>query len=507
MAISTAVGSERISRIVGYMITKGNFANTTPNLPQRIAVLGEANTANQAGLDLTPTEITTLQQAGEKYGYGSPLYNMMRILRPVNGVGVGGIPVIAYPQAEASGAVAAQKTVTPTGTANANATHTVVINGRRSIDGQSFDFNIETGDTVAIICGLITDVVNSVLGATVIATDGTTKVDLLSKWKGITSEQLNITIDRNDNEAGMTYTVTSTATGSATPDIATALNLFGDNWNTVVINPYGSSVLSDLEDFNGIPDATLPTGRYAGIIMKPFVSIFGSVSKTPSTLTGLMSARTSEVTNAIAPAPGSAGWSMEAAANMAVLFARKMQDTPNLDVNAMYYPDMPIPTDGLIGDMSDYTTRDSLVKNGVSTVTLETNKYRVQDFVTSYRPDGEIPPQFRYPRNIMIDFNVKFGYYLLEQINVVDHTIAADNDVVTATNVIKPKQWIQIIRKYAADLVKRGLVADVSFMQDSIQVGINGTNPDRLDTFFKYKRTGIARISSTTAEAGFNFGE
>jgi len=107
---------------------------------------------------------------------------------------------------------------------------------------------------------------------------------------------------------------------------------------------------------------------------------------------------------------------------------------------------------------------------------------------------------------LQLDFNVRYGYYLLEQINVVDHSISNDDDVVSAQKVVKPKQWKQIIFGYADDLSSRALIADAAFMQDSIQVEISGVNPDRLETFFKYKRTGVARISSTTAEAGFNFG-
>jgi len=95
---------------------------------------------------------------------------------------------------------------------------------------------------------------------------------------------------------------------------------------------------------------------------------------------------------------------------------------------------------------------------------------------------------------------------LLEQINVVDHTIANNTDIVSVGKVIKPKQWKQILDKYAEDLGKRALIADVPFMQNSITVGLSALNPDRLETFFKYKRTGVARISSTTAQAGFNFG-
>ena len=73
MATSTAVGTERISRIVGYQLTKGDFSNSTPNLPQRIAVLAEANTANQGSLSTEPKEILTAQEAGQLNGFGSPM--------------------------------------------------------------------------------------------------------------------------------------------------------------------------------------------------------------------------------------------------------------------------------------------------------------------------------------------------------------------------------------------------------------------------------------------------
>ena len=58
--MNDAVGSERISTIVGYKIIKGDFGETTPNLPQRIAIFGEANTANQGTLDTNKKEITII---------------------------------------------------------------------------------------------------------------------------------------------------------------------------------------------------------------------------------------------------------------------------------------------------------------------------------------------------------------------------------------------------------------------------------------------------------------
>ena len=121
-AISTAIGIERRSRTQGYKIQKGFFQEDTPNLPQMIAVFGEANTANQSGLTTDKREVTSAQEAGSLYGFGSPIHQIMRVLRPIGGPGVGGIPTFVFPQVSAGGATATTVEITVTGTATANAT-------------------------------------------------------------------------------------------------------------------------------------------------------------------------------------------------------------------------------------------------------------------------------------------------------------------------------------------------------------------------------------------------
>lgn len=500
----SAVGSERVSRIVGYKFKGADFSESTPNLPQRIAILAEANEANQGTLDLNPKVVTTAQQAGQLYGYGSPIHQIMRILRPISGDGVGGIPTVVYPQAKAVGAAAKVLDITPTTAgATGNGVHTLVISGRKGVDGELYDINIETGDTVAIISGKISDAINAVLGSPVSGGSTALKATATSKWQGLTANDITITVDNNGNGLGVTYAVVEVAAGAGTPSVQASLDMFGNEWNTIVVNSYGTveAVMDTLEAFNGIPDPENPTGRFAGIIMKPFIALTGSTSADPSAITD---ARKDQVTIAICPAPLSAGLPLEASANMAVLFARLSQDTPHLDVGGKSYPDMPTP--GVIGAMSDYNNRDTIVKKGCSTVDLVAERYTVQDFVTTYHPVGEVPPQFRYARNLMLDFNVRFGYYLLELIHVVDHVIVNDSDQVVADKVVKPKTWKQVVDNYADDLATRAMIVDVGFMQDSITVAISQVNPDRLETFFRYKRSGVARITSTVAEAGFNFG-
>jgi phage tail sheath gpL-like len=501
---SNAVGSERVSRTVGYVIKKGDFRLVSPNLPQRVAVFGEANEANQADLITAETLVKNLQQVGELYGYGSPIYHQCRILFPVNGDGVGGIPVYVYAQEKAVGAAAKIITLTPTGVATGNGTHTLIIAGRNGVDGIFYDINIEEGDTSSDITAKIEDAINAVLGSPVLVASDDYDAVLTTKWNGLTANELSVEVDTNDDDLGITYTTENTQAGSGTPSIADALELFGTSWNTIVSNGYGAvtSIMNALEAFNGIPLSENPTGRYAGIIMKPFIAITGSTLDDPSSITD---SRLDDVTIAIAPAPGSAGFSFEAAANVALMFALCSQNTPHLDLCGKPYPDMPTP-EGSIGSMAVYTNRDAMVKKGCSTVDKVAGRYQMQDFVTTYHPVGETPPQFRYCRNIMLDLNVRYSYYLLEQINVVDHVIANDDDTVEASNVVKPKQWRQIVGGLADSLVLRGLTVDAEFMKASIDIDISSINPDRLETYFKYKRSGVARISATTAEAGFNFG-
>ncbi len=278
MPISDAVNAELISRIVGYKLTKGDFSESSPNLPQRIAVLCEANHANQTSVT-TPFRAQSAQKVGQVCGYGSVAYLISRILFPVNGGGtIGGIPVWFYPQAEAGGAASQKKTITVSGTASAGGTHYVVIGGRYTLDGGSYAVNIANGDTATQIAVKIADVINNVLGCPVTASETSpvgAVVTTETKWKGLTANGTTISVDTGASDLGLTYTINTTQAGTGTPTVDAALGLFGNNWNTIVINSYGfeDTTIETLEAFNGIPNPVSPTGRYIGTEFKPFIAL------------------------------------------------------------------------------------------------------------------------------------------------------------------------------------------------------------------------------------------
>lgn len=502
---SDALDSGLVSKAIGYKLTKGDFSNTTPNLPQKVIIIGQKNTGGT--LDADEFFFTDANAVGTKFGFGSPLHQAARILRPINGSGIGGIPTSILAQDDPSGGAAQQWTVAVTGTAMFTHSLDIKINGRSSVDGVSYAVNVVAGETAAQIATKINDAINNASSVCPFTSAvSTNTVTATCRWQGESGLDTNISVTPSITNSTVTYVVADGGAGSGVPTITTSLNKIGSQWATLIVNTYQfnatKAIVNELQAFNGIPDPNTPTGRYSGEIFKPFIAVTGSVEDNDTAITNTM---LNDVTISLAPAPLSDGMPLEAAANMVRLLARQLQDNPHLDVSGQSYPDMPTPTD--IGTMAVYANRDAYVKLGNSTVDLVNGRYQIQDNVTTYHPVGETPPQFRYVRSLAgQDWNIKFGYTVLEAANVTDHAIANDDDFITAQNVIKPKVWKGLLFNYADRLSERAIISDPAFMQQSIEVALSTTNPDRLETFFRYKRSGYTRIQPTTGEAGFNFG-
>ena len=71
-----------------------------------------------------------------------------------------------------------------------------------------------------------------------------------------------VRVDTNDNAVGVTYGTASGATGSGTPSVTASLNKFNNDWNTLVVNPYGEPAFVELEDDTS--DVFLLTGAICG---------------------------------------------------------------------------------------------------------------------------------------------------------------------------------------------------------------------------------------------------
>jgi len=491
-SISKAISPLRVSTIVGYKLKAGTVSSTSAYLPQRIVIIGEGLTANQSSMPLDETEVTTAYEAGQMFGFGSPIHKCFNILKPSGTDLLGGIPTYVIAQEEAAAGVAAVVTNSVTGTATGSTTHYVYVAGR------DYDFDIVKGDAPAAILTKIADAVNSDMSSPVTAVASSIDIVFTAKWKGLTSN-FSVRFYTGGNSVGLAYAEDSTVAGVGTPDLASLSTKFGNEWTTIVLNTYGSPAFDILESINGRPDADNPTGRFYGENFRPFIAIWGSTESDSTTLGAITDSRASEVTNALAPAPNSEGFPFEAAANMTLNYAVIAQNEPHRDVINTYYNDMPAPADGLIGDMKDYSYRDYLVKKGASTVDFEGGRYKVKDFVTTYHPESESVPTFRWVRNLNLDFNVRYYVLIAEQAYLVGRAIISDDQISSVDYTKKPKDWKADLYGIAEDLGDVAIIDNVDFMKKSITVKIDEDNPDRFNTVFSYKTSGTARISSVTA--------
>ncbi len=503
MAISTAIGSERRSRVSGYRIMKGFFDTQSPNLPQQILIVGVPNTANKDIVDYTKmTEVISAKEAGEMFGYGSPIHQAMRILRPVSGDGVGGIPTFVLPLEVAGTALKLKIEISGTATKDGN--HNLVINGRDSVDGYNYAFQVLESDMPNDIATVISDAVNGNIYSPFTAVVESDSVILTSKYTGVVSNDCNVSISAKDS-FGLTYAITDVSAGSGNPNISRLEGALSTNWVTSILNTCDGDLFKEFERINGVPFLSNPTGRYTPYIFKPFMAYTGIVSTTVNDYIELSEKATNveQCTNVICPAPGSKGTPAEAAANVVALFTRTMQDTPEKDVNGMAYLDMPLSDMPSFEMFVDYNVRDRFVKLGISNVTFENKQFIIQDLVTTYHVEGEFPYQFAYCRNLNLDWNVKDAYTIMEKRSLRDKVILRDNDFSDSPNTIKPKEWKGIVFRLFEDLTSAALITDTEFSKQSLRVEVDGINKDRFNTFFRYKRTGIARIISTDVEAGF----
>lgn len=172
MVLSYAIQTTQIARAIGYALGFKDLVAGGRYLPQRVAVVTPIATAKVSGFTgyNTRHEITSLKELYALTGM-CPGWLVTRILRPTAGGGLGTIPLDVFPIEDAGGATAAAGTITPSGTATANATHYVRFNGRDTIEGRQASFVVVSGDTAEVVAGKIATAIEGMLYAPVTAVD------------------------------------------------------------------------------------------------------------------------------------------------------------------------------------------------------------------------------------------------------------------------------------------------------------------------------------------------
>ena len=131
MAISTAIDLSAVARVVGIKTAfKDLRGGGILYLPQRIALVGQGSSLSVYSSD--KRQITSASEAATVYGFGSPIHLAAKQLFPINGDGVGAIPVTVYPMVDDGSGVASEGDIAITGTSTEAGVVYVKINNIRS---------------------------------------------------------------------------------------------------------------------------------------------------------------------------------------------------------------------------------------------------------------------------------------------------------------------------------------------------------------------------------------
>ncbi len=491
MAISTAVDPTAVARVVGIKTQFVNLQGQSPFLPQRVAVVGQGNSSATYSTD--KLQITSSAQAGEAYGFGSPIHLAAKQLLPDNGDGLGSIPLTVYPLDDAATGVAATGDITPAGTAAANASFRVRVNGVLSEV-----FTVLTTDNVAAMTAKITTAINAVLDMPVTAVDGTTQVDLTSKWEGTSANDIKVFIV-GDLPAGLSFAITQLSGGLVNPDVDDALNNIGNVWETLVVNCLDVADTVTLDKYS-----TFGEGRWGALVRKPLIVFTGNTEADVNTATAVSSVRTTDRVNAQLVAPGSDNLPFVVAARQVARIAKVANDNPPRDYGSS-------PADGLLagtdGQQWDYTQRDFAVKAGSSTVEVRDGIVTIADVVTFYAPTGQPNPAYRYVVDIVRLQNILFRIGLTFDSAEWDGApLLPDSDPTINPSAKKPRMAKAALADIIDGLGLDAIISNPEAAKQSIQVAIDALNPNRLNSKVTVQLSGNTNIRSIDLDFGFFFG-
>lgn len=487
-----AVDASAVARVLGISTQFRNLrTQQVLFLPQRIAVVGQGNTASTYALDRS--QVTSALEVGQTYGFGSPLHRMVAELLPSNGDGVGTVPVTVYPLEDHGSGVAAAGDITPAGTATATGTYRARIGG---VESQAF--TLATGDTVADAVAALTSAINGTLDMPVLAVDNASaSCDLTAKWAGETGN--DVAIEIIGPSLGITFAVSAMASGATNPDITTALARVGETWETMFLNGLGMSDSTALDAFQ-----TWNEGRWQATAAKPAVVFAGETDAVLATATATTAARNTDRTNVQLVAPGSDEPPWAVAARQVSRIARRANNNPAHGYGGLIATGI---EPGADDEQWTYTQRDVAVKAGSSTVEVVDGQVKIGDVVTMYAPTGDPDPAYRYVVDIVKLQNIIYNLALIFAADDwADAPLIPDDQPTTNPTAKKPRMAVAAVNATLDGLGLAAIISDTASAKEATTATIDAQNAKRINIGVTVALSGNTNIKSVDLNFGFFYG-
>ena len=284
------------------------------------------------------------------------------------------------------------------------------------------------------------------------------------------------------------------------PSLTAPLATLGtDTWHTMVLN------CLNFDDTDAL-DALKAAGesRWDPQVNKPFVAFRGDTSATVALSTATTSTRTTDYINCQLVSPASKDLPFIVAARQMAKIAVLANNNPPHDYGSQRATGL-VP--GAASSQWDYTQRNQAVLAGTSTVEIKNGEVTIGDVVTSYAPDGEEPPAYRFVVDIIKLMNVIFNIDIEFNTAKWDGApLIPSGQPTTNPDAKTPDMAIAAAAAIIDALADEAIISDPETAKANIQAGISTTNPKRLDMVIPVQLSGNVNIKSIDLQFGFYFG-
>ena len=492
MSLSSAVDASAVARVVGIETKfKDLRAGGILFLPQRVALVGQGATASVYSTD--KKQFTSALAVAQDYGFGSPLHLAAKQFFPINGDGLGSIPLTVYPLVDDGAGVVSAGDITPTVAPTEAASYIVRVN---NIDSEAFV--IDTADTVATVTVKIAAAINAVLDMPITATSTALLVDTVSKWKGLTANEINIEVIGSAT-VGNSFAITQHVGGLVNPVVDNAIAQVGNVWETMFLNCLGMSDLTTLDTYQAFGE-----GRWGPLVRKPCIVFAGNTADSVTNAVIITNLRKADRVNCSLVAPGSNDLSFVIAARQLARIAKVANNNPAHDYGSQDATGL---TPGPDGDQWTYADRDQVVKGGSSTIEVKDGVINISDVVTMYHPDGDPIPAYRYVVDIVKLMNIIFNLDIEFATAKWDGAPLIPDDQPTVNrDAKKPKTAVAAVSAILDSLGLNAIISDPETAKKNTLAEIDPGNPKRLNLTTTVQLSGNANIISVDLNFGFFFG-
>ncbi len=436
----------------------------------RALLIGISN----SDVDETPFLATNEQTVTDRTGIGSQCHRMFLFFRKNNP----STELWLLPVKENSAGVAASGSLTLAGTATADGMLNLYINATR------IQVPVAAGDTAATLASATADLVNANKRLPATATAENAELTLTANAKGAWGNGICIELNMNgvdageEMPAGIKVEFTNFANGAGDPDLTEKLAVLGDKEYDFIANPFCDTVnLNVFRDWmNDV------TGRWSDgqQIYGHVFSMFAGMASAAQTFGNARNDQHMTIWGIQGPRQLTDEWLAAGVGNAAL----RLINDPARPMTFMTMNGIIAPRES---DLWDKTTRNTLLKNGISTFVADNGVVKIERVVTTYQRNksGEADVSYRgvntpftlqyIIRRLRSVITSKFPDYKLAD----DGYVGFDNAVVTP-GIIKAA----IVAEYHDMCVNAPVVVEnETAFNDALVVERDKNDPDRVNTY------------------------